>query len=253
MTPPPDIHALSGPYVLNAVDDSERAAFEQHLANCADCSAEVDDLRESVTRLSLYVARQPPATLKLQVTTAADRLRQLPPVSSLTRPRPAGARIVRRSLTLAAALLAIATSGAVALDQYRDNTAATAISTRAATILAQPDTLTIHGQVTGGGQATVVLSRQQDAAVVLVRNLPPLSGRKTYQLWLIDASGNAHSIGLTNGKSLLPTIVRNGMAGKTAFSVTIEPRGGSTHPTPPATGQHPIIQLNTKRGFTASS
>ncbi|WP_433005591.1 hypothetical protein [Kribbella sp. CA-294648] len=57
MTPPPDIHALTGPSVLNAVDDSERAAFEQHLANC---SAEVDELRESVTRLSLYVARQPP-------------------------------------------------------------------------------------------------------------------------------------------------------------------------------------------------
>jgi len=230
------------------VDDLERAGFEQHLAGCTDCSAEVDDLREAVTRLSGSVARQPPAALKFKVMTAADQVRQLPPAvhakadtDRTRRPRP---RALRHWLTLAAAFLAIA-SGGVALDQYRDNAATTAISTRAATILAQPDTRTIHGAVSGGGQATVVLSSQQDAAVVLVRDLKPLSSRKTYQMWLVDGANNARSIGLTDGKSLRPTVVNGGVVGKVALGVTIEPRGGSARPTLPPNGQlQPVLPLD---------
>ncbi len=32
-----DIHHLTGAYALDAVDDIERARFEQHLAECEDC------------------------------------------------------------------------------------------------------------------------------------------------------------------------------------------------------------------------
>ena len=42
-----DIHALSGAYAVDALDDIERARFEQHLAECADCRAEVAALREA--------------------------------------------------------------------------------------------------------------------------------------------------------------------------------------------------------------
>ncbi|WP_020385201.1 anti-sigma factor [Kribbella catacumbae] len=249
MTLTPDIHALTGPYVLNAVDADERAGFEQHLAICTDCTADVHDLREAVTKLSASVATQPPARLKATVMAATDRVRQLPPVipaHAHGRSRHAPRQVLRRSLTLAAAFLAIATSGAVALDQYRANAETTAVSTKAATILAQSDTRTVHGAVTGGGQATVVMSQQQDAAVVLVRGLKPLTGRKTYQLWLIDGSRNARSIGLTDGKSPHPTVVNGGVAGKVALGVTIEPRDGSTTPTLPSGGVlQPVVQLTT--------
>jgi anti-sigma factor RsiW len=36
-----DIHALSGAYAVDAVDDIERASFERHLASCPTCRAEV--------------------------------------------------------------------------------------------------------------------------------------------------------------------------------------------------------------------
>ena len=36
-----DIHALPGAYAVDALDDIERAQFEQHLAECAECRAEV--------------------------------------------------------------------------------------------------------------------------------------------------------------------------------------------------------------------
>ncbi|MFK4087168.1 anti-sigma factor domain-containing protein [Kribbella sp. NPDC020789] len=249
MTPTPDIHALTGPYVLNAIDAEERASFEQHLATCVDCTADVNDLREAVTKLSTNVSRQPPARLKTCVMAAIDQVRQLPPVVPPqvdTPARRAPARLLRRSLTLAAAFVAIATSGAVALDQYRDNAETTAISTRAATILAQPDTKTIHGAVIGGGQATVILSGQQDSAVVLVRDLKPLTGGKTYQLWMIDGARQARSIGLTDGKSVRPVVVTGGVASKVALGVTVEPRGGSKRPTLPAGGDlQPVVPLTT--------
>ncbi len=41
--PMSDIHALSGAYAVDALDDIERAQFERHLAECAECRAEVDE------------------------------------------------------------------------------------------------------------------------------------------------------------------------------------------------------------------
>ena len=32
-----DLHSLSGAYALDALDDDERADFEEHLARCATC------------------------------------------------------------------------------------------------------------------------------------------------------------------------------------------------------------------------
>ncbi|GAA0963531.1 anti-sigma factor [Kribbella koreensis] len=269
-----DVHALTGPYVLDAVSDEERADFDQHLATCADCSTEVSDLRETATKLGAYVATPPPAGLKPKVMNSVHTTRQQPPLlhtpptsssgataSSRARPpgrpvrrsatRPGIARrpfarrsLTRRSLALAAAFLAIAASGAIALDQYRDKTALTAVSTRAATILTQPDARTIHGAVTGGGQATVVLSSRQDAAVVLIRDLKPLPGHQTYQLWLIDAAHHARSIGLsTAGTTLRPTVVNGGVSGQTDLAVTVEPDGGSATPTVPSGGLQPVVPL----------
>jgi anti-sigma-K factor RskA len=145
---------------------------------------------------------------------------------------------------LAAAFVAIAGSGAIALDQHRENNATVAISNRAAAILAEPDSRTVRGVVTGGGNVTVVVSKQKDAAVVLVRGLKPLQGRKTYQLWLVDSAKHARSIGLTNGRSLQPTVVTGGVSDQVAFSVTVEPDGGSAQPTAPADGvPQPVVNL----------
>ena len=49
---PADIHALSGAYAVDAVDDIERAEFERHLATCADCREEVAGFRSTAIQLS---------------------------------------------------------------------------------------------------------------------------------------------------------------------------------------------------------
>jgi anti-sigma factor RsiW len=50
MTIAAEIHTLTGPYVLDAVDDDERVAFERHLAVCAACTAEINGLREAIAK-----------------------------------------------------------------------------------------------------------------------------------------------------------------------------------------------------------
>ncbi len=75
-----DIHALSGAYAIDALDDIERAQFERHLAECAECRAEVDSLREASAMLAETTAVEPPADLRDRLLAEIRTVRPLPPV-----------------------------------------------------------------------------------------------------------------------------------------------------------------------------
>ncbi|HEX7718147.1 MAG TPA: zf-HC2 domain-containing protein, partial [Marmoricola sp.] len=59
-----DIHALSGAYAVDALDDIERARFEEHLAVCADCRDEVAGLRDSAWMLASLTDTPPPPEMR---------------------------------------------------------------------------------------------------------------------------------------------------------------------------------------------
>ncbi len=65
-----DLHALSGAYAVDALDDLERARFERHLAECEDCGAEVRTLREAAAVLAEDAALAPPPGLRARVLAA---------------------------------------------------------------------------------------------------------------------------------------------------------------------------------------
>ena len=83
MTTPNDIHALSGAYAVDALDDIERAGFERHLAECADCRAEVASLREAAGLLAEDSAADPPAELRDRVLAGIRTVRPLPPEATV--------------------------------------------------------------------------------------------------------------------------------------------------------------------------
>jgi anti-sigma factor RsiW len=56
------VHTLIGPYALDAVTDTERAAVERHLARCPTCTQEVAELRATAARLADTAATDPPTT-----------------------------------------------------------------------------------------------------------------------------------------------------------------------------------------------
>ncbi|NIK61683.1 anti-sigma factor domain-containing protein [Kribbella shirazensis] len=235
----PDVHTLTGPYVLDALPDDERARFEAHLAECAFCTTEVAELRTAAVKLATQVSTPPPPALKARVMSAIEDVRQLPPVVAGQPPTAVRRRIGRRSVfALAAAAAAVALSGGIAIDQYRDRTAAERANQQVAAVLAQPDARTVHGTIQGGGQATVVVSAQADKSVVVLRDLPELPADRTWQLWMIDSGQTAHSVGLATGD--LTQVITGSTAGMTAFGLTIEPTGGSRTPTLPAAA---MIQL----------
>lgn len=86
------------------------------------------------------------------------------------------------------------------------------------------------------GRATYVASK--GALVFIANNLQPLAPAKTYELWLIPASGQVpipagtfHPDAGGNASVILPPLPK-GVEAK-AFGVTIEAEGGATKPTLP--------------------
>ena len=75
-----DIHSLVGAYAVDAVDDAERARFEDHLATCAGCRAEVESLRGAAAHLAASTDTAPPASLKASLLRDIRSVRPLPPV-----------------------------------------------------------------------------------------------------------------------------------------------------------------------------
>jgi anti-sigma-K factor RskA len=251
----PDVHMLTGPYVLNALPEDERIGFEAHLADCSSCRSEVAELREAANKLGTAVATPPPAALKARVLSEIAATRQLPPIirrtdddaqpiqqapstTAVAARGPAGApahrarRRTRRSmLALAAAALAVAATGGIAIDQYRDSQRVEQQNQDLAGLLAQPDARTARAAVTGGGSAAVIMSPSQDRAIVLLRGLPKLADGKTYQLWLMDKSLTPHSAGLATPEAT--RLISGGIRDKTALGITVENSPGAVTPTEP--------------------
>ena len=134
-------------------------------------------------------------------------------------------------LALAAAALAVAATGGIAIDQYRDSQRVEQQNQDLAGLLAQPDARTARAAVTGGGSAAVIMSASQDRAIVLLRGLPKLPDGKTYQLWLMDKSLTPHSAGLATPEAT--RLISGGVRDKTALGITVENSPGAVTPTEP--------------------
>lgn len=77
-----DVHALSGAYAVDAIDDIERARFERHLAGCAECQAEVASLRAAASEMAVLSEVAPPPSLRAKVLAEISTVRPLPPLTA---------------------------------------------------------------------------------------------------------------------------------------------------------------------------
>ena len=191
-----DIHALVGAYVLDAVDDIERAAFDRHLDTCRACTAEVDELRETTARLADATWSVPPPSLRRDVMARIAVTRQATPPRPARRDRPAWGR---RLLAAAAAVTLAAGTGAAVFayqeqrvrDQRVVAEAARAEAARIQAVLSAPDAQLRTGDVAGGGQVTVVMSAAQNAGVVLLADGVKPEPGEAYQVWLLAGTTRA--------------------------------------------------------------
>jgi anti-sigma-K factor RskA len=237
----PDVHALTGAYVLDAVSDLERASFERHLSECPACTQEVRELRETGTRLGQAASAEPPAYLKGQVMTAIRTVRQLPPEVAVApgRHRAPQRWALRISVAAAAVLFVIASVLGVLLvrsSNSYDETKQYADSVTS--ILQARDARVVSGTANAGGNATVVFSRSQDHALVVTNGMPEVASGKDYQAWIIGADDQMRSVGLMH-RSGGTTLDLKDVASAKGFGVTVEPAGGSKTPS-----TAPIMQLD---------
>jgi anti-sigma-K factor RskA len=226
-----DIHALSGAYAVDALDDTERTEFEQHLAVCTDCRAEVASLRETAALLSEAEAETPPASLRAGVLSGISQIRPLPPESpSLPEPialdRPAGVRRRRLpQLLAAAAAVVLLAVGAFAWHPWQQDR--TSLATQ---ILNAPDAMRVTTELPGGaGEITLVRSASLKRAVLVAHDVPDAPDGKTYQMWLQQPGEDMVSAGLMPDADE-PTVLMGDAATATAAAVSIEPEAGSVHP-----------------------
>jgi anti-sigma-K factor RskA len=233
----PDIHTLGGAYALDAVDDLERASFDRHLAECEACAIEVAEYRETVGRLGEGAWSVPPPRMREQVLARAAATPQLPPLGT----RRGGASPVTRWRRLAAAaavfgvlgLGTAATTYAVQEQRLSDERGTVAAAQQRADriqeVLAAPDAALRAGDLTGGGRVTVVVSDAEDAGVVVLADAPPPGPDRAYQLWVVD-DVKPISVGLLPAGRSQATELIQGVRGRSAFAVSLEPAGGSPQP-----------------------
>lgn len=178
-----DIHALSGAYAVDALDDAERAEFERHLTGCPTCRSEVDSLRETAALLAETTLAQPSAGLRDRVLADIGAVRPLPPepaepeTATVTELEPRRRRRFTGFLAAAAAVVALG-AGAVVWQQVDDS------PSRTDQVIEASDAQEFTQPLPGGGTATVVWSQEENGAVLITHDLPAAPSGHEYALWL---------------------------------------------------------------------
>jgi anti-sigma-K factor RskA len=229
----PDVHALTGAYVLDAVSELERAAFERHIAECGACAQEVRELRGTAARLGQAANAEPPAWLKSQVLAKISEVRQVPreivPGSAMDRSE--RTRWALRLSTVAAAVLLVATAVLgvllVQANSSRDDTQQYADSL--SRVLNAGDVRFTTAQGRDGGTMNIVTSRSNDKVLVFASNLPSVPSGKTYQAWLQGSDDKMHSAGLLPNASSAQLNLELGTS--KGFGLSVENAGGAQEPT----------------------
>jgi anti-sigma-K factor RskA len=231
-----EIHALSGAYAVNALDSSERAEFEAHLASCTACQEEIANLRETAAMLGATTPAEPPAALRDRLLREVRTVRPLPPEVGAEAPARTDAPNVRRlplrrrltALVAAATLLGAAGAGTAIW--HEATTSDQARLTVADRVLRAGDAQRVDLALEGGASASLVRSVSQGKAILITRDMPAAPADRVYELWLQTPAGEMVPAGLMDGGSA--TVVLEGDAtSATAAGITVEPAGGSKAPT----------------------
>ena len=221
MTEPTEFELLelATPYALNAISENERGAIDRQLAAAPASVAEafrdeVRAVRETMATVSTTTAAEPPARLRAAVLAAAQQ------------------QTARRS-PWRTALLAAAAAIVVGLAAFGAGIALRPAPTPtiAAQIMAAPDVRTVSAQL-AGGTATVVFSRDMNAGMLVMNNVPPPSQGTVYQMWLLSNRAPL-SAGTMNTAAVAPstTAMLPNLGNSNALAFTVEPGNGSPQPT----------------------
>lgn len=247
-------------HVLGELSPAEREQVQTHLAGCAECATEGDELARALQGIGLAQEPiTPPAALRGRVLAALERDRRSDSMSNVTpMPRSTKARGVSPAWLAIAATVALALGGMFTLSQQRANriaddlrrvdAEAARLTTEAAIVAQQADLavailtaadmrrIDLQGfDVSRDATARAYWSGAKGLLIVADRLPAPPPGR-IYQVWLIAGGGAGPvSAGLIDGRAGRGMLIVPPPGGVTGSSVTVavtdEPDGGLAAPT----------------------
>lgn len=231
-----DLHALVGPYLVDALDDHERHEFEAHMQDCDECQAEVSELVEVPTLLATSVAVPVPADLRAAVLDEVARTPQESSASSAAAEDsgpPARPTAIRNRFAvglMAAAAAIVVVVGAIGVVSVRSSNQRAQQAESALSVYEAPDrsTAAFEGEL---GSIEVTTSASAGATVITGHDVPELADGRTYELWFVDENGPAPAGTFTTDGGRIAHRA-DGTAPATV-AITEEPAGGSPQPTGP--------------------
>jgi anti-sigma-K factor RskA len=245
-----DIHDLLGAYCTDALEPPERAAFEEHLAGCTECREEAADFREVLAALADAHPVLPPSTLEDAIVGrarrgATDVIGTGPTPVGRRAPAPTGATAVlpahpawRRAAPWMAAAAAGAAlfAGGVSLGrQQASDASASGPSRDMAAVVAVVSAVDAHVMPVEimGTTSRVVTSGEMDKSALLASELPMPAKGMVYQVWSVTDDGQMNSAGCftPDADGHIAAVLDGGAAGVDKYMITMEPPGGSEHPT----------------------
>jgi anti-sigma-K factor RskA len=252
-------------YALDALRGEDRTRVDEHLAACAACRRELEQLRGDTALLALSTTGpRPPQRARQRLLDAVAReaasAASPPTLSQSTRKDGAPSFVetpARRSWWGVLGWAAAAAVVIFAMSLWRENSvlretlaaagSQAAKSARemeelrkiAAPILepeAQRVTL-VAAKAPPQPQGKVFYLRNRSSLVLLANNLPALPPQKAYELWLIPTSGNPIPAGVFKpdahgSASVVNPPLPAGTEAK-AFAITVENEAGASAPTMP--------------------
>jgi anti-sigma factor RsiW len=222
-----------GAYLLGALTDLERQAFERHVAACAECRDELERLRPAADALPRSVEQvEPPPGLKtslMEVVESEARERSGAPAAGrrtsprIRLPSLAGFRPVLVAAALALGL--VAGFGVAQLGGDDD----------ARTVAATVD----QGRLPDASGSLRIQGDGEDGAILRVHGMPPPGGDRVYQAW-VQRDGAVvpqptFEVGADGGGAVA---VPDDLSGADAILVTREARGGARAPS-----EQPLIRV----------
>ncbi len=227
-----EIQELLGAFALDAVEASEAAQVEAHLAMCPRCASEVTAHREVAAALAHAGAPAPAdlwdriAGVIVEPPPALDLSRVAPPPR---RPRP---RLPMMGLVAAAAVTVAILGFEVVRQARRVDRITTTMKQRgleqaAAAANADDRAQRVTLRSDDGGIHVQAAVQENGTSYLVRHNLPPLGEGSTYQLWGSVGTRNV-SVGVLGQNPGVASFTVNGDV--TTLAITVEEAGGSVLP-----------------------
>jgi hypothetical protein len=200
-------HQDVGAYLLGALNDLERQAFERHLRGCPECQEELERLRPAAEALPGSVEQlAPPPGLKRRLMAEVEPPRR---------------RLPARALAIAAAAV-LALAVVLGVTRLGGNDTRTVTATVAKAMPRAGGDLRISG----------------DRATLRLHDMPELGGARVYQVWLQHGDRMVPARTFEVGSRGVANVVLPSVEDARGVFVTREARGGAQVPS-----ETPIVSV----------